>query len=67
MGLNLADCGLEGCRLGLAQGDRPRAREELAEAERLIEKMGYHRRDGEVAELRDLLQEATPGAEPGAK
>jgi tetratricopeptide (TPR) repeat protein len=67
MGLHLADCGLEGCRLGLAQGDRPRARDELAEAEGLIEKMGYHRRDGEVAELRDLLQEATPGVEPGAK
>ncbi len=55
MGLYLADCGLEGCRLGLAQGDRPRAREELAEAERLIEKMGYHRRDGEVAELKDKI------------
>ncbi len=66
MGLHLADCGLEGCRLGLAQGDRPRARDELAEAERLIEKMGYHRRDGEVGELKDLLQEATPGVEPGA-
>ena len=55
MKLHLADCWLEGCRLGLAQGDMARARDELARAEGLIEKMGYHRRDGEVGELRDKI------------
>ena len=53
--LYLADCCLEGCRLGVAQGDGERAEGELAEAERLIEEMGYHRRDGEVEELRRRL------------
>ena len=46
----MANCALEGCRLGLAQGDK-----RLAEARRLIEKMGYHSRDGEVAELKAMV------------
>ncbi len=63
MGLYLADCHLEYARLALAQGRgaiqlRPYddAREHLAIAKEMIEKMGYHRRDKDVEELeREML------------
>ena len=51
MRLHEADCHLEYARLHLACGDKEKARESLAKAKGMIEEMGYHRRDGEVAEL----------------
>jgi hypothetical protein len=55
MGLHLCDCHLEWARLHLAQGDSTLAREPWATAKALIERMGYHRRNGEVAELEQQL------------
>ena len=55
MGLHLADCHLEYAQLHLDMGDREKARESLSIAKGMIEKMGYHRRDGEVKELEDRL------------
>jgi tetratricopeptide (TPR) repeat protein len=51
MRLHEADCHLEYARLHLACGDKEKARESLAKAKGMIEEMGYHRRDEEVAEL----------------
>lgn len=51
MRLHLADCYLEFARLSLATGDRDSARRAWETAKAMIEEMGYHRRDGEVAEL----------------
>jgi tetratricopeptide (TPR) repeat protein len=56
MGLHLADYHLEAARLDLAQGNRDKAREHLATACEMIERMGYHRRDNEVGELAEQLQ-----------
>ena len=64
MGLFLADCHLEYARLALAhdKGDpsgRPYmddAREHLRVAKEMITKMGYHRRDKEVAALEEKLK-----------
>ncbi len=50
-----ADCHLEWARLDLAQGDRDKAREHWATAKAMVERMGYHRRDGEVAEIAQQL------------
>jgi tetratricopeptide (TPR) repeat protein len=50
-----ADGHLEAVRLALAQGDRAGARESLEAARALIAQTGYHRRDGEVAELEAVL------------
>jgi len=55
MGLHLADYHLESARLCMAQGDRDKAREHLAIAKEMIERMGYHRRDDEVKELERQL------------
>jgi tetratricopeptide (TPR) repeat protein len=55
MGLHLADCHLGWARLRIATGERAQAREHWATAKAMVERMGYHRRDGEVAEIaRDL-------------
>ncbi len=51
MRLHEADCHLEFARLHLACGEKEQARQSLAKAKAMIEEMGYHRRDGEVAEL----------------
>jgi tetratricopeptide (TPR) repeat protein len=51
------DCHLEYARLYLAMGDENQAREHLAAAKAMIEDIGYHRRDGEVAELEKRLTE----------
>ena len=56
MGLHRADAHLEYARLCLAMGDEPEAREHLATAKESIGRMGYHRRDGEVAELAERLK-----------
>jgi tetratricopeptide (TPR) repeat protein len=56
MRLHKADCHLEYARLHLACGDKEKARESLAKAKGMIEEMGYHRRDGEVAKLEGKLE-----------
>ena len=55
MRLHQADCHLEYARLHLACGEKEKARQSLAKAKAMIEEMGYHRRDGEVAELEGTL------------
>jgi tetratricopeptide (TPR) repeat protein len=55
MGLHQADCHLEYARLYLAMGDKDRTRKHLAIAIKMIEQMGYHRRDREVKELEAML------------
>jgi len=55
MRLHEADCHLEYARLHLACGEKKKARESLAKAKGMIEEMGYHRREGEVAELEGRL------------
>ncbi len=68
MGLYLADCHLEYARLALAtptlhpppsltgEGRGEGAREHLAIAKKMIDEMGYHRRDKEVRELVERLK-----------
>jgi tetratricopeptide (TPR) repeat protein len=55
MGLHQADSHLEYARLYLAMKDKDRAREHLNIARKMIEQMGYHRRDREVKELEAML------------
>ncbi len=55
MGLHLADCHLERARLYLATGERDKAREHWTTAKAMIERMGYHRRDKDVAEIEAQL------------
>jgi phosphoglycerate-specific signal transduction histidine kinase len=56
MRLHEADCYLESARLHLARGEQEQARESLSKARAMVEEMGYHRRDGEVAELEEDLE-----------
>ena len=51
MGLHQADCHLEYTRLCLAMGDQQQAKEHLDTAREMINNMGYHRRDRDVAQL----------------
>ena len=46
-----ADCHLEYARWQLASNEKDKARGSLAKAKKMIEEMGYHRRDNEVKEL----------------
>jgi tetratricopeptide (TPR) repeat protein len=55
MGLHLADYHLESAHLQLAQDDKKTAREHVVTAKEMINRMGYHRRDKEVAELEAQL------------
>ena len=55
MRLHEADCHLAYARLYLARGEEDKARESLDKAKAMIEEMGYHRRDGEVAALEKEL------------
>lgn len=55
MRLHLADCHLGSARLALATGDRDSARKAWETAQKMIEEMGYHRRDGEVKEIEQQL------------
>lgn len=55
MRLYRADLQLESARLAVARNQEDVARQHLAGAKSLIEEMGYHRRDGEPAELEKLL------------
>ncbi len=56
MDLYLTDYHLESARLHLAQDSQDKAREHLATAREMVEKMGYHRRDNEVTELTEQLR-----------
>jgi len=58
MRLHLCDCHLESARLSLATGDHATARKAWETAKAMIEEMGYHRRDGEVAEIEAQLNAA---------
>jgi len=55
MMLYQADCHLEYTRLYSAMGNKEKAREHLDIAKKMIVRMGYHRRDGEVEELESML------------
>ena len=55
MGLNLVDYHIQSTRLRRAQDNKTKAREHLAVAKELINRMGYHRRDKEVGELEAQL------------
>jgi len=57
MRLHQADCHLEYARLHLACGEKEKARQSLAQAKDMIQDMGYHRRDGEVAELEEIMNQ----------
>ena len=59
MGLHQADACLGHARLYAATSERAAARESLDAAREMIERMGYHRRDAEVAELEALLAEGS--------
>ena len=61
MRLHEADCYLESARLHLAQGEEAQARESLSKAKRMVEEMGYYRRDGEVAAIEEMLEAGAPG------
>ena len=60
MGLHLADCHLGYARLYLAKGEKAQAREHWQIAKDSIEKIGYHRRDKEVQELEEQLNDMSP-------
>ena len=57
MRLYHADAHLEYGRLYAAKGEKPKAREHCAKAKEMVEKMGYHRRDKEVANLEERLSD----------
>ena len=58
MRLHQADAHLEYARLYVAMGDKTNAREHWATAKEMVEAMGYRRRDGEVADLEEQLEES---------
>ncbi len=61
MGLHLADCHLEYARLYVAMGDKDKAKEHRDTAKKMIDDMGYHRRDKEVEALDvELGRKPTP-------
>ena len=55
MRLYEADCHLGYARLCLASRDKDKARQHLAQAKKMVEEMGYHRRDKEVEEVERQL------------
>ena len=60
MRLFLADVHLEAARLHLARAERDAARAEFEAARGLVDEMGYHRRDAEVAALAAALDGEPP-------
>ena len=60
MRLFLADVHLEAARLHLARAERDAARAEFEAARSLVDELGYHRRDAEVAALAAALDGETP-------
>ena len=59
MRLHLADCHLESARLALALGEMDKASDHWRQARDLIAQTGYHRRDGELAEIEARLKTAS--------
>ncbi len=59
MRLYEADCHLEYARLYLAMGEKHKARESLAKAEKMIAEMGYHHRDPEIHLIQTRLSLAS--------
>lgn len=59
MRLILADLALERARLALAQGQTEPARTFWRQGADLVQECGYHRRDGQVAEIGDKLRAAS--------
>ncbi len=57
-----ADCHLGYARLELAEGNQEKARGHLDRAKSMIDDMGYHRRDPEVAELDKLIERGSSQA-----
>ncbi len=57
MRLHEADCHLEYARLHLACEEKEKAQQSLDKAKSMIEEMGYHRRDSEVAELEEIMNQ----------
>jgi tetratricopeptide (TPR) repeat protein len=57
MRLYEAGCHLGYARLHVAQGEKEQAQESLTTARMMIERMGYHRRDKDVAEIGRQLEE----------
>ncbi|MEE8586238.1 MAG: hypothetical protein V3T83_15445 [Acidobacteriota bacterium] len=55
MRLHLADVLLERARLWQSAGNAQQSRQSLGKGKNLIAKIGYHRRDDEVAVLEELL------------
>jgi len=55
MNLYLADYHLESARLRLSLKDKEKAREHWVTAKKMIDEMGYHRRDKEVEEIQKQL------------
>ncbi|KAA3615419.1 MAG: hypothetical protein DWQ05_13775 [Calditrichaeota bacterium] len=51
MGIHMADFHLEACRLNLAEGNPPEARDHLKTAEKMVHAMGYLRRVPEIETL----------------
>ncbi|HUW11465.1 MAG TPA: hypothetical protein VM537_17160, partial [Anaerolineae bacterium] len=62
MRLHEADCHLESARLHLARGEKEQAGESLSKARAMVEEMGYHRRDDEVAAVEEMLGAEAPNS-----
>ena len=56
MGLYQADVHLEYARLYFAKCEKNKALEHLAATKEMVERMGFHRRDEEVAEMEKQLK-----------
>lgn len=56
MRLYECDCHLEYARLHLAQGEKDEARTHFELAEKMVDEMGYHRRDAEVLLIKARLE-----------
>lgn len=56
MGLHEADCHLAYARLNIDRGETEQARSNLAIAEEIIGRLGYHRRDNQFKELKQQIR-----------
>jgi hypothetical protein len=55
MRLHEADCHLEYARLFVVEGKKDKAREHFEIAKKMIEEIGYHRRDGECQRIGEQI------------
>ncbi|HRI71046.1 MAG TPA: hypothetical protein PK156_42735, partial [Polyangium sp.] len=62
--LHECDAHLGYARLAVAEGNRAKAREHLEKARKIVEETGYHRRDGELAELETQIASMPETAKP---